>query len=114
MATRRSLRHLLPHIIARDGGLWVCHYCGCALVPSNAPKDSPLYYELRTWFSLNELRNVTSYEIREEFSQAVVDHKHPLSTGGSNDISNLVAACRTCNQAKLSTPYAEFMKSLKS
>ena len=28
------------------------------------------------------------------------DHKIPLSEGGTNELSNLITACRTCNRAK--------------
>jgi len=29
-----------------------------------------------------------------------VDHKLPLSRGGTNDLTNLVGACRRCNEAR--------------
>lgn len=29
-----------------------------------------------------------------------IDHKHPVSRGGTNDIDNLVVACRSCNCSK--------------
>ena len=38
-----------------------------------------------------------------------IDHKHPVSLGGSNDRSNLTLACRACNLAKSDTPYEDFM-----
>lgn len=112
MPRRRSLRHLLPQIIARDGGLWRCHYCGCELVPYHTRKGDPLYYEWRETVSIREHKIVWDYFLREGFALAVIDHKHPLSRGGSNHVNNLVAACWTCNQAKLSTPYKEFIASL--
>lgn len=33
-----------------------------------------------------------------------IDHIHPVSLGGTNQVSNLATACRTCNRAKHATP----------
>jgi hypothetical protein len=38
-----------------------------------------------------------------------IDHKHPVSLGGSNDLSNLTLSCRSCNLEKSNTPYEEFI-----
>lgn len=38
-----------------------------------------------------------------------IDHVHPRSRGGSNRISNLVIACRTCNEAKANQPVEMFL-----
>lgn len=38
-----------------------------------------------------------------------IDHVRPRSKGGSNRISNLVAACGRCNQAKSNRPVEEFL-----
>jgi len=40
-----------------------------------------------------------------------VDHKQPLSRGGSNRMPNLVGCCKTCNGAKACLTYEEFMAS---
>lgn len=32
--------------------------------------------------------------------QPEIDHIHPLARGGTDDFSNLVTACRPCNNAK--------------
>jgi 5-methylcytosine-specific restriction endonuclease McrA len=32
--------------------------------------------------------------------KATIDHKMPLSRGGSNDVDNLVASCAACNHEK--------------
>jgi len=38
-----------------------------------------------------------------------IDHIHPRSRGGSHRVSNLVIACRTCNQKKGNRDVAEFL-----
>jgi len=37
-------------------------------------------------------------------AQLTIDHWEPLETGGKNDSSNFLAACRACNKAKGSMP----------
>jgi 5-methylcytosine-specific restriction endonuclease McrA len=37
-----------------------------------------------------------------------VDHKHPVSLGGTDDIDNLLTACEPCNRGKLAQPLGEF------
>ena len=37
-----------------------------------------------------------------------IEHKIPLSRGGTNDISNIVPACRRCNRRKLAKTDVEF------
>ena len=38
-----------------------------------------------------------------------IDHIHPRSLGGSDRVSNLTLACRTCNQKKRNRPVGEFL-----
>ena len=38
-----------------------------------------------------------------------IDHIHPRSQGGSDRVSNLTLACRTCNQKKGNRPIGEFL-----
>ena len=44
--------------------------------------------------------------------QATVDHIVPVSDGGSDDLENLVTACRSCNSKKGTTDYAQYMASI--
>jgi len=39
-----------------------------------------------------------------------VDHKIPISRGGSNEISNLVTSCRHCNRQKRNKTPSEYLK----
>jgi 5-methylcytosine-specific restriction endonuclease McrA len=39
-----------------------------------------------------------------------IDHLTPISRGGSNEISNLVPACMTCNTSKRNKTYGEYLE----
>jgi 5-methylcytosine-specific restriction endonuclease McrA len=105
---RKSLKHLLPEIIERDGGEWKCHYCGRALIPSTARKWMPPYYRAEEIFVRGDFKTVCVP--CDGFTEPVVDHKHPRSRGGSDELDNLVASCWKCNHEKLTTPYDEYLK----
>ena len=84
MPSRRRKR--LRDLIRNQEGK--CHYCGARIAAySNG-------YALR-WSMVKR--------------QASVDHVQPLSRGGSNDDTNLVAACQECNQRKGSLTRDEFL-----
>lgn len=68
-------------IAERDG--WSCHYCAISGDKFGGPDG-------HGWH---------------------IDHKHPWSQGGSDDLSNLVLACRSCNLQKSDTPYEVFIHS---
>ncbi len=82
---RQSFRRRLAF---RDGP-W-CHYC---LV------DLPLY-EPHTGATISGCGD----------GWAGIDHKEPLSRGGSDTLDNMVLCCRPCNDAKADMSYAEFMR----
>lgn len=42
-----------------------------------------------------------------------IDHLRPISRGGSNHLSNLAFACKSCNSAKGAKTYQEFMRRRK-
>lgn len=45
--------------------------------------------------------NISDYCIRKlDEGNATVDHKIPVSQGGTNDLENLTTACIPCNQLK--------------
>ena len=46
------------------------------------------------------------------FKKLTIDHKVPLSKGGTNALNNLQLACGTCNQAKQNFTEEEFLEKL--
>lgn len=48
------------------------------------------------------------------YKNVTADHAKAKSTGGSNQSSNIIAACRPCNQAKGSMTVAQFCKLIKN
>ena len=45
-----------------------------------------------------------------KFNSFEVDHKIPLSKGGTDDISNLYCSCHKCNKIKRNIYYEDFME----
>lgn len=43
-----------------------------------------------------------------EYKDMQVDHLHPVQKGGSNELSNLMPACRSCNHYKESFTLEQF------
>ena len=46
------------------------------------------------------------------FKRFTIDHKRPISKGGTDDFRNLQAVCYSCNQMKNSLAWNEFMRKL--
>lgn len=57
----------------------------------------------RTRFEVLRRDNYTCRYCRSTEGELTVDHVVPIALGGSDDPSNLVAACRDCNAGKAST-----------
>lgn len=73
----RPSNKTLKEIIQRDGPN--CKYCG-------KPGKTTVFLGKRggQWLCIEH----------------EIDHVMPLNAGGSNDITNLVVACRSCNRSK--------------
>lgn len=78
-------RRIIQALTERDG--FTCHYCGNSLTNSLAGfnKDG-----------------------------ASIDHVTPKDCGGTDDLQNLVLACRSCNQKKRSRHYQEFAMAMQT
>lgn len=63
---------------------WLCHYCDV---------------EMKDYDGMTHQDNDVS-----------LDHKTPKCRGGTNELDNLVAACRKCNSDKSDTDYDAFMR----
>ncbi len=82
MAQRPSFSLLMAYsqtIADRDGG-HICHYCWIPLANAESPGTG----------------------------MATIDHKIPLSRGGSNRLENLVLCCEKCNVEKDDQSYKNF------
>lgn len=76
-----------PEVIARSGNR--CWYCGDNLAAGRHEEYDNRGALVEYWPILDGY-----YERR------TVDHVMPLSRGGSNELNNLVLACRSCNCRK--------------
>lgn len=77
-------------ILARRDGGWYCHYCMCEIHPEPEMVDS-------VW----------------KPRKATVDHKIPLSRGGTDNQRNSVLACKQCNDEKGDGDYAVFFMKVR-
>lgn len=103
MRKEKAMR--LMHLITRDG--CQCHYCGIPLV--NELTGEGIEYK-DTFIPTVGIEN--SAVAQRGYSWLYIDHKTPKALGGTGELDNLVLSCRECNQKKLVTPYAEYIKSL--
>lgn len=68
----------------------------------------------RTRYEVLKRDNYTCRYCRSTEGQLTVDHVTPVTLGGSDDPSNLVAACRDCNAGKSSTsPHSELVDDVR-
>ena len=76
-----------------------------------APLPTPNHYlQLLRAMTSSEAKRLWRREIKESFgnkcvycgstNNLTIDHVHPRTLGGKDEASNLVCACRKCNQAK--------------
>ena len=77
-------RRFLREEKRKNKGKWICHYC-----------DQEVFKSLDS----NTLPN-----------SLTIDHKNPISKGGSKiDTNNMLISCFKCNTKKRDIPYEEFI-----
>jgi 5-methylcytosine-specific restriction endonuclease McrA len=82
----RSEKNAKNRGILADSQNWKCYFCGCTMTEYNG-------------------------HTRQD-SDCSLEHLTPTSRGGTDDIENLAAACRSCNNEKgqmLESEYREFL-----
>ena len=81
----------------RDGD--VCQKCGCA--------HRVIWREAGRYVTIEERHHYTKVN---PSSVLEVDHRIPLSEGGSNDLDNLWLLCRDCHKVKTSAERSARLK----
>lgn len=87
-----------------------------AIHEEQTPRPRTAAEKRRDQFKLSRSRRLQIYE-RDGHrchycgspERLTVDHKHPISLGGSDDDGNLVACCKFCNSSKGVKTYEEFI-----
>jgi hypothetical protein len=88
---------LRKSLIARDGNGYRILYRGGVKKGSNRP-NAKEWAEIRAHVFERDNYTCTYCGLRGVALQC--DHVHPISRGGSNDLSNLTTACAKCNMSK--------------
>lgn len=97
---KREYREYIDHLkIALDGR---CAYCDCELF-----EDEVLRYRYPEWLYEENSELPRYFTNRTWFYH--VDHRTPLSRGGTNKLSNLTLACPSCNSRKGNRLAEDFM-----
>ena len=123
---RKHLRKFASLIALRDGG-WHCYYCQRELMPEKAPWCYPYYeyvgddetikrfyreypdrYHANYFHETCEQMTGTWLANYARFAHPTIEHKTPLSRGGTNDPTNLVLSCSRCNARKGKLTVEEF------
>ncbi len=88
-------KRLIAEMLASKNG-WVCAYCGINLIPFD---DEYKYCTLVNG----------KWIIQDGYAFAELDHRNPVSKGGSNNIRNLALSCQKCNRQKGNKTEVEYM-----
>lgn len=81
-------------VVARDG--FHCRYCDLKVIPASVRKALHETYPTAVpWGASNALQHAAFQALWLQY-----DHVLPLSLGGANDGSNIVASCAACNFMK--------------
>lgn len=94
---KEKRKKLINSLIERDG--LKCHYCAYDLI--DARGLTVISYSLSNVWGMTAL---VDGQVREFYGPRdrypTIDHVIPVSKGGTDDLENLVIACRKCNSKK--------------
>jgi 5-methylcytosine-specific restriction endonuclease McrA len=79
-------QRLYIRLVERDG--LTCHYCHAKLASADMSEGWAYHAASDAWM------------LTPGYRYCHIDHVIPMSRGGSDDLSNLVLSCSTCNEAK--------------
>lgn len=79
-----------------------------------AAGDTPTPHEIGAILCSQDARCIYCAMLIAPSVRFDIDHKTPVSRGGSNDIANLQIACPTCNMKKQSKTHEEYMAQLRA
>jgi len=86
----------IAQIHERDG--FHCRYCGVPVIrPEIRKRAVTLYPEVVTWGNSNATQHAGFQAMWAQY-----DHVVPHSSGGTNELDNLVLTCAPCNFGKMS------------
>jgi hypothetical protein len=77
------------------------------------PRIYSLIREKYNWYCVYCFKKCRVYNKITNPNFITLDHKTPTSKGGTDEISNLVVACRRCNIIKNNKTYPEFKRLMK-
>lgn len=85
--------------LAQKSG-WKCYYCNASLIPYKHTQDDQYTHLDRDGYRV----------ANAPYWFATVDHKMPVSRGGTDDLDNLVLACVQCNVEKQDMTDTEYLR----
>jgi len=98
----------------RSSSEWRGHQRNRRRIPWNSEEWWILYNQAEGECRYREDSRYCEHDLFQDGSNSEVDHEHPFSREGSNDISNLQLICKPCNKRKGDMTHDEFMEYLES
>ena len=106
MSSRKPIsKSIQATVFLRDN--WCCRYCGVEVFFSPALKVLADLSPGHGYYHRNGKKDKMSSLLLNRC--AAVDHINPVSSGGTNEIDNLISACWECNTRKSNSDPAKWI-----